>query len=131
MKFLLDTHVWIWSLLEPIKLNATVQAVLTQPNNLLFLSPISVWETLILIEKKRIQVHTTPVLWVEMALRNSRIQEIALTHAIAVRSRQLLLPHQDPADRFIAATAVEHSLTLITADNLLLNSSQVIVLSAQ
>jgi PIN domain nuclease of toxin-antitoxin system len=86
---------------------------------------------LILIEKKRIQVHTTPVLWVEMALRNSRIQEIALTHAIAVRSRQLLLPHQDPADRFIAATAVEHSLTLITADNLLLNSSQVIVLSAQ
>lgn len=66
-----------------------------------------------------------------MALRTSRVQEVALTHAIAVRSRQLLLPHQDPADRFIAATAVEHSLTLITADALLLNSSQVSVLPAK
>lgn len=84
-----------------------------------------------MIEKKRIQVHTTPMLWIETALRASRIQEVALTHAIAVRSRQIQLPHQDPADRFIAATAIEHSLTLITADELLLSSSQISVLSAK
>lgn len=131
MKFLLDTHVWLWSLLEPARLPPTLQATLRHPQNILFLSPISVWETLILIEKKRIQVNTTPVLWIETALRTSRVQEAPLTYGIAVRSRLIQLPHQDPADRFIAATAIEHSLMLITADDLLLNSSQLTVLSAK
>lgn len=54
MKFLLDTHVWLWSLLEPTKLSVGIQAILSSSNNTLFLSPVSVWETLILIEKKRI-----------------------------------------------------------------------------
>jgi PIN domain nuclease of toxin-antitoxin system len=47
MKFLLDTHVWLWSLLEPTKVNALTQSLLLDPNNIFFLSPISVWETLI------------------------------------------------------------------------------------
>ena len=49
--------------------------------------------------------------------------EAPLTHAVAIRSRQLVLPHQDPSDRFIAATAVEYGLTLMTADHLLLNAA--------
>lgn len=105
MKFLLDTHVWLWSLLEPTKLNTTTKPILIDPTNTLFLSPISVWETLILIEKKRIQVNADPIIWVTTALQRSHVHEAALTHTIAMRSRQIQLPHQDPADRFIAATA--------------------------
>lgn len=71
MKFLLDTHVWLWSLLEPTKLGINVQAVLRDANNRLFLSPISIWETLILIEKKRIQVNSDPVTWVSIALNRA------------------------------------------------------------
>ena len=50
--------------------------------------------------------------------------EAPLTHAVAIRSRQLMLPHQDPADRFIAATALEYNLTLMKADNTLLSTQQ-------
>ena len=51
MNFLLDTHVWLWSLLAPEHLSASTEAVLTDNQHTFFLSPISVWETLLLIEK--------------------------------------------------------------------------------
>ncbi len=53
MKYLLDTHIWLWSLLEPDKLDADVVKILENTDNELFISPITVWETLILAEKKR------------------------------------------------------------------------------
>jgi PIN domain nuclease of toxin-antitoxin system len=80
---------------------------------------------MLLIERGRIQVNTTPKEWVEKALIRSPLYEAPLTHEIAVRSRIINLPHQDPADRFIAATALELNLTLITADDHLLKHSGV------
>ena len=121
MNYLLDTHVWLWSLIEPGQLGATTYSLLGNPQNTFFLSPISLWETLLLVEKQRIIVEHDPYVWLATALNNSAIHEAPLTHAVALRSRSLPLPHQDPADRFIAATAVEYGLTLITADQHLLS----------
>jgi PIN domain nuclease of toxin-antitoxin system len=42
--------------------------------------------------------------------------EAPLTHEIALAARELPFPHQDPADRFLAATALVLHLTLVTAD---------------
>ena len=54
MRLLLDTHIWLWSLLEPRKLNRRVVKQLKNEDNELWLSPISIWEILILCEKKRL-----------------------------------------------------------------------------
>ena len=124
MKFLLDTHVWLWSLIAPGRLSSATQSALIDPQHTLYLSPISVWEAMLLIERGRIQVDSTPSEWVALALTRSPLREASMTHAIAVRSRTISLPHQDPADRFIAATALELDLTLITADHHLLNQPQ-------
>ena len=51
-------------------------------------------------------------------------REAPLTHEIAIMSRQLAMPHQDPADRFLAATARVLDLTLVTADKRLLDSTE-------
>jgi len=45
------------------------------------------------------------------------VREAPLNNQIAILSRQIKLPHQDPADRFIAATAVYQKLILATVDN--------------
>ena len=124
MNFLLDTHVWLWSLIAPARLSSAIQAALIEPQHTLYLSPISVWEAMLLIERGRIQVDSTPAEWVTLALTKSPLREASLTHAIAVRSRTISLPHQDPADRFIAATALVLDLTLITADLHLLQQPQ-------
>ena len=128
MTFLLDTHIWLWSLLEPVKLKQNVIEVLKNPQNELFISPISLWEILILAEKQRIKLNPSAQEWIQEALKQSPVQEIPLSNSIAIKSRIIDLPHQDPADRFIAATAWEHDMTLITVDEHLIKSTQIRVL---
>ena len=128
MRLLLDTHIWLWSLLEPAKLSRRVRAELETPDNELWLSPVSVWELLILIEKGRVDVDKDPIPWVGEVSRSVALREAPLTHDVAVESRMIDLPHQDPADRFLAATARVYGLTLVTADERLFASRRIATL---
>lgn len=129
MKLLLDTHIWLWSALEPARLSKRVKIALEDRDNELWLSPMSVWETLVLARKKRIVLQATPEQWVRRALRDLPIREAPMSHEVAIRSELLRLGHQDPADRFIVATALVYDLTLVTSDKRLLRSRQVPVLA--
>ena len=116
VKLLLDTHIWLWSLLDPSRLSKRVAASLRDGANEIWLSPISVWEVHVLAERKRIEIDGGAGEWIARALRASSPREASLTYEVAVRSRSLKLGTDDPADRFIAASAVVHGLTLVTAD---------------
>ena len=129
MKLLLDTHIWIWALLEPDRLSNDVRDALQSPENELWLSPISVWEALLLAERGRVSVNGSPVAWVQGLTSALPRREAPITHDIAIASRGLTLPHQDPADRFLAATARVLGLTLVTADERLLGSTEFEVLA--
>lgn len=129
MKLLLDTHIWLWGLLDPERLTPAVRRALQSPENELWLSPISVWEALILVERGRLTVKRPVAEWVEDMVQALPRREAPLTHEIAVASRQLKLSHQDPADRFLAATAKVMGLTLVTADARLLRSKEYAVLA--
>ncbi len=128
MKYLLDTQIWLWLALDPQKLRREVAECLVNPDNELWLSPVSVWEVLLLAEKGRIEIGDS-VAWVRRALDGQRFREARLSHEIAMESRRLDVPHQDPADRFIAATAIVQGLTLITSDQHLLACKAVPTLS--
>lgn len=125
MRYLLDTHIWLWSLLAPEKVKSDIARVLEDKENELFISPITVWETLVLAEKGRIKLTPSPDEWVIEALKRSPIKEASLSHNIAIKSRHIELPHQDPADRFIAATAWENDFILITEDEELKKATQI------
>lgn len=125
MKLLLDTHIWIWSLQAPEKLSERVRAALASPENEKWLSPISTWEFLLLVEKGRLEsVADNPFHWLERVLTAAPIHEAQISHAIAMEAMRLDLPQRDPADRFIAATAKVLELTLVTADERLMKSRQ-------
>ncbi|MEM6399636.1 MAG: PIN domain-containing protein [Cyanobacteria bacterium P01_D01_bin.116] len=117
MKLLLDTHIWLWYLLGNERLSTNLQTVIAEETTELWLSPISIWETLILAEKGRISLQPDAVTWIDLALQTLEIIEAPLVNQIAILSRQIQLPHQDPADRFIAATAVHYNLILATVDS--------------
>jgi PIN domain nuclease of toxin-antitoxin system len=116
MKLLLDTHILLWGLLEPERLNRRVAAELRNPDNEIWISPISIWETLVLAEKGRIVLQPDPASWVRTVLKQLAFNEARINHEIAIQSRALKLRQQDPADRFLAATAMVYQLTLVTAD---------------
>jgi hypothetical protein len=84
VRLLLDTHIWVWSLLDPAKLSRRVRAELESPDNELWLSPISVWELLVLIDKGRVEVDKDSVQWVAEVSRTAALREAALTHEVAV-----------------------------------------------
>ena len=122
MNLLLDTHIWIWSKLEPQRIGKHAARELSSKSNHLWLSPVSVWEALALMQKGRIRVQD-PLAWVERAA--DQLREAPLTQEIVRAGFAMLLPHADPADRFLAATAKMLKLTLVTADQRLLGLGEI------
>lgn len=117
MNLLLDTHIWLWRLIEPDRLSPTLETYLRSPATSLYLSPMSLWETLVLARKGRLILRPDPADWIDKALQRTPMMILPLTGAIAVRSERLEgLTSTDPADRFLVATALEHDLTMATAD---------------
>ena len=127
MKLLLDTHIWIWSLAEPKQLSARIHQELIDPQNELWLSPVSAWEALLLHSKGRIQFRANVRDWLADATRHLR--EAPLTHEIVLAAQELPLAHSDPADRFLAATAEVLGLTLVTSDQRLLGLGTIATLA--
>jgi PIN domain nuclease of toxin-antitoxin system len=129
VKLLLDTHIWLWYSLGNLKLSDNLRSVIALDTTELWLSSISIWEVLLLAEKGRISLPSDPTAWIDQSLKSLAIYEAPLNRHIAVLSRQIDLPHQDPADRFIAATAVYHQLQLATVDIHLISAAGLSTLS--
>ena len=129
MDLLLDTHIFLWSLLEPERLPDGIVVELENSGNSLWLSPISIWETLLLAEKNRIRLKSDPSVWIRDVFNQIPFQEAPLNSEVALESRSINLEHADPADRFIAATARVYKLILVTMDRRLRNSPDIPVLT--
>ena len=123
-KLLLDTHILLWSLLEPERLSDKVTRELENPSNEIWISPITTWEIIILAEKGRVELNDEPVAWMQKVLNSMPFKQATLNHEVAMQSRQIKLPHQDPADRFIAASAAVYDLILVTADQYLIKAAK-------
>jgi len=122
VNLLLDTHIFLWSVLEPERLSKKVAAELQNPENQLWFSPISSWEIILLEKKGRVFLDPDPASWLREAFKIVPLKEARINHEIAIRSCLIKLPHQDPADRLLAATALIYGLTLVTADTRLIRS---------
>ena len=89
MRILLDTHAWLWSLLEPLRLGRKARAALSEGDASVWLSPISVWECSLLIERGRLEVDGDAEAWIRGALARAPLHEAPLNHEVALWSRAL------------------------------------------
>ena len=116
---LLDTHAAIWFITDSgLGKRSQVLADEALANDCLAVSASSFWEISMLIAKRRIR-SLESAHRVRKQVLDSGITEVPLTGDIAILAANLDL-HGDPADRFIAATAITHEATLLTADQRLL-----------
>lgn len=130
MKLLLDTHIILWSAGEPERLPLSVSEELERESNELWFSPISVWEIILLAEQARISFGADIVKGVRDIFRRIPLKEATINQEVAIQSRFVKLSHQDPADRFLAATAVVYDLTLVTADTRIIDSAAIPIMPA-
>ena len=120
MKYLLDTHTWIWWNARPENLSPQTRKLLANPHKYeeLLLSAISVWELCKLLENGKIGLSCAVEEWIEKALDMPALRLVPLTPRIAYHSTTLPGTfHQDPADQIIVATAREENATVITRDS--------------
>ncbi len=123
--YLLDTHVWCWYVTGSDRLADAHRRRIEDAPAECWLSPISCWELGLLVSKGRLRVDRPFVDWLAAARRLFPVQEAALNIEVAAASLAIELPHQDPADRFLAATAQVFELILLTSDRHLLEAAGV------
>ena len=128
MKLLLDTHIWIWSVGEPERLSRRVARELDSNQNQLWLSPVSIWEAMLLHRKNRIAIEEGFTAWLTRALTITSFHEAPLTFDVAQALSTINLPHADPADLFLAGSAKVYGLTLVTSDRNLIRTKEISVL---
>jgi PIN domain nuclease of toxin-antitoxin system len=121
VRLLLDTHIWIWNYTAPEKLTFEVARELANADNERYLSPVSLWELAVLLEKRRVNLRQNFGEWFKQSVEDLELVEAPLDWAVAQELRFTLLGHRDPADRFLVATAKVYDLTLVTADERLLS----------
>lgn len=131
MRYLLDTHVWIWSQETLERLNNKTRRELADLDQERFVSTISTLEIARLMELGLLHLQHAFMEWRNLSLENLHAVTIGLTHEIAAEAYNLPGKfHKDPIDRLLVATARIERLTLITADDLILRYPHVKTLRA-
>lgn len=112
MRYLLDTHTFIWSLDGDPRLKGKLLNIVKDNQNQIYLSVVSVWEIVIKVMQKKLKLDKE----LSILLKNLEFEilSINLEHILSV----LKLPsiHKDPFDRMLVAQAKSENLALLTAD---------------
>ncbi len=119
-RLLLDTHIVLWLDAGDAALRPATRLVLEahwRAGNALCVSTITAWEIALLADVGRIELDLAPDAWLARFLARPGVEAVALSASAATRAYPLTgLPHRDPADRLLIATAIELGCPLVTHD---------------
>ncbi len=121
MKYLLDTHAFIWLDSDPTQLSPQVRSLVQDSTNILLLSLVSIWEMQIKIHLGKLHLNLPLAELVESQrqINSIDILPIALSHVLALDN--LPLHHKDPFDRLLIAQANIENAALISRDPVFAN----------
>ena len=116
MRYLLDTHAFIWWDSEPEKLSAQVLTLCQESNTQLFLSMASLWEMQIKIQLGKLKLHQTleQVIQSQIIENNIQLLDITAQHIFQLSSLGEL--HKDPFDRMIISQSLHEDLPVLSKD---------------
>jgi len=115
MRLLLDTHLLLWSAVEPERLSPKAQIAIGDEDNELLFSPASLWEVAIKQRLRRPDFQVDVRLLRRNLLMNG-YDELSVTGEHAVAVADLPPIHRDPFDRLLVAQSMVEGITLLTAD---------------
>jgi PIN domain nuclease of toxin-antitoxin system len=119
VRVLLDTCALLWLVGDPTQLSPRARTVLADAGTELCLSAISAFEVAVKHKKGKLALPLPARDWVRDALASYAIVDLPVTAEIAALSPEVNVPHGDPCDRIIIATAQVHGLRVVTSDHLI------------
>jgi PIN domain nuclease of toxin-antitoxin system len=125
MRVLLDTHVLLWALAEPRRLDGETRATIESGDTEVLFSAASIWEIAIKAGLGRSDFAFDPTEIAQAALDTGFTELAVRLNAAALVSRLPLL-HRDPFDRVLVAQAIVEPATLYTTDQQLVPYSDLV-----
>ena len=116
MRFLIDTHCWLWLQASPSRLSPDTLSLLESPANDLLFSAASSWEIAIKYALGKLPLPEPPSRYVPSRMAASGSRGLAVEHAHTLRVAELPPHHRDPFDRLLVAQAQIERLVLVTVD---------------
>lgn len=115
MKILLDTHTFLWSIVQQ-NLSERATNLFLDPDNELYLSAVSYWEICIKQSLGKLTLVENWTAVFDEAMTANRIKWLAVEKSHCQKIIELPSLHSDPFDRLLIAQALCEEMTLLTAD---------------
>lgn len=119
MKLLLDTQVFLWMVNGSSHVPASVRDAVREPLNEVWLSVASVWELAIKQQIGRIQLPAPAAEFAAAERLRHAVSSLPVVEGAVLHLPKLPDVHRDPFDRLLVCQAIEHEMTLVSADRTL------------
>jgi PIN domain nuclease of toxin-antitoxin system len=116
VNLLLDTHTWLWMMIEPNRIGKKTKALCADPRSSFRLSIASVWEIAIKHAAGRLTLPDDPLRYVVSRTREDGIALLPIQVEHVCLAAQLPRHHGDLFDRLLVAQAQSENLVLLTHD---------------
>jgi PIN domain nuclease of toxin-antitoxin system len=117
MRFLIDTHVFLWFIAGDIRLSKIVRQAIEDEDNEVFLSIVSIWEIAIKINVGKLRLGKPFAELVPEQITDNEIDVLPIHFDDLKIVAALPLYHRDPFDRLLIAQAMMHGITLASDDS--------------
>lgn len=116
MKYLLDTHTFLWWIADDQKLSQKVNDIIANPNNIIYISPASGHEIAIKSRIGKLKISKDPYNFIFRQIEENFFKElkISLLHTLSIL--KLPLVHRDPFDRLLIAQSITENIPILSSD---------------
>ena len=118
MKFLLDTHTFLWFVLNQPELSSVARDLIINPNHDILLSPATYWEIAIKISIGKYQLPGPYEAWMNQQILTNTFEILPITIAHTSMVVNLPFHHKDPFDRLLITQAIVENIPIISTDGI-------------
>ncbi len=119
MKYLLDSHIFVWLFAQPHLVGEEAKAVLRSQDAEIFVSLATLWELELKYSKKKFAYSAEEL---QDAIVSLGVNELSIKKEHILASSLVGINHTDPFDLMLCAQATSEQMVLVTADKALLDS---------
>jgi PIN domain nuclease of toxin-antitoxin system len=114
--FLLDTHAFLWFVLNDSKLSLSAKTTIEVGSNQILVSPANYWEIAIKISCGKYRLHDTFEAFWEKGMNENQITVLPITLNHTAQLLDMPFHHKDPFDRLLIAQALAEGIPLVSSD---------------
>ena len=119
MKLLLDTCAFLWWSAGSDRVPKAVRSAVSDPANEVYVSTASIWEITLKHRTGRLPLPQPPERYLPEQRERHGFLSLSIDEASVLQLPRLPALHQDPFDRILVCQAIEHGMTLLTPDRLI------------